>query len=245
MAVLIKSGNTLVPVGNSFSLTQGITDDEIIQRKITAFSGSYVNSTASYIGPLVFYKSSTLTNITCTACNRISQSAFKSCSSLITASFPVCTRVDAGAFQYCSVLESIYFPVCSTLGGGAFEGCRALTTIAFPICQSIGNGVFEYCAFSSIILPECSSLGGYVFYGCKDLKVVYLPKCQELGYDRTFGSCYNLLSLYLLTSTILSLPTINIFISTPISDYTTFTSGVHGSIFVRASLLSTFQTATN
>lgn len=50
MAVLIKSGNSLVPVGNSFSLAQGILDDDVIQRKVAAFSGSYVNSTVSYIG---------------------------------------------------------------------------------------------------------------------------------------------------------------------------------------------------
>jgi hypothetical protein len=113
------------------------------------------------------------------------------------------------------------------------------------MCQSIGNGAFSACAFSSIFLPECRSLGGYTFYTCKALKVVYLPKCQYFGYDRDFANCYNLLSLYLLTSTVPTLPKLTTFVSTPISNYTASTGGVYGSIFVKASLLTAFQTATN
>lgn len=164
----------------------------------------------------------------------------------MTVSFPTCTQIATNAFNNCTALVSAYFPACINIaGGGNFEGCSALTTLSFPMCQSIGNGAFSACAFSSIFLPECRSLSGYVFYECKALKVIYLPKCQHLGYDRAFAKCYNLLSLYLLTSTVPTLATLATFVSTPISDYTASTGGIYGSIFVKASLLTAFQTATN
>ena len=69
------------------------------------------------------------------------------------------------------------------------------------------------------------------------------PKCTYI-YSNAFGYCYNLLSLYILTSTVPTLASINAFISTPISNYTTSTGGVYGSIFVKESLLASFRTAT-
>jgi len=60
-----------------------------------------------------------------------------------------------------------------------------------------------------------------------------------------FARCYHLLSLYLLASTMYKLQNINVFSSTPISTYTTSTNGVNGSIIVPASLLASYQAATN
>jgi len=61
----------------------------------------------------------------------------------------------------------------------------------------------------------------------------------------TFRSCYNLLSIYLLNSYVMKLGATNAFNSTPISNYTTSTGGVNGSIYVPESLYSTYRTATN
>ena len=63
--------------------------------------------------------------------------------------------------------------------------------------------------------------------------------------DRFFSKCYNLLSVYLNVSSVTALSNVNAFISTPISDYTTSTGGVYGSIFVPTSLYSSFISATN
>jgi hypothetical protein len=59
-----------------------------------------------------------------------------------------------------------------------------------------------------------------------------------------FNSCFNLLSLYILTSAVPTLGASSTFVSTPISNYTTSTGGVHGSIYVKASLLASFKAAT-
>ena len=59
-----------------------------------------------------------------------------------------------------------------------------------------------------------------------------------------FAYCYNLLSVYLLGSSI-PLITSTTFSSTPIAGYTTSTDGVYGSIYVPASLYNDYISATN
>jgi hypothetical protein len=49
----------------------------------------------------------------------------------------------------------------------------------------------------------------------------------------------------LLTSSVPTLSAVAVFSSTPISGYTAQTGGVHGSIFVKESLLASFKAATN
>lgn len=99
MAVLIKSGNSLVPVGNSFSLAQGISDDDVIQHTASNFSGSYINNTISYIAPAALTKYLSLTDVFCTNCQVIDRYAFASCTSLTTVSFPICTKISSHAFR--------------------------------------------------------------------------------------------------------------------------------------------------
>ena len=105
----------------------------------------------------------------------------------------------------------------------AFAYCTSLTTVDLPKASYIGNGAFFYCRLlQSVSLPNVSYIGSYVF-----------------------RYCYNLLSLYLGGTSVCSLAMSNAFGSTPIAGYTTSTGGVYGSIFVPASLLTSYQTATN
>ena len=69
------------------------------------------------------------------------------------------------------------------------------------------------------------------------------PKVTVIG-SSAFNHCHNLLSLYLLGSSIPTLSNINAFGNTPISTYTTSTGGVYGSIFVPESLYSNYIAAT-
>jgi hypothetical protein len=69
------------------------------------------------------------------------------------------------------------------------------------------------------------------------------PNCTSIS-SYAFANCSNLLSLYLLGSSIISLST-DVFMGTPLSDYTTSTGGVYGSIYVPASLYSDYIAATN
>ena len=60
-----------------------------------------------------------------------------------------------------------------------------------------------------------------------------------------FSYCSVLLSLYILGASIYSLKNINVFANTPISNMTTYTDGINGSIFVRESLYNSYITSTN
>lgn len=196
------------------------------------------------IGSRAFFHDSKLTTATFPRCTTIGSTAFYNCKSLTTASFPVCTTVGSYAFESCYALTTISFPACVTIEAFAFQDCRSLSTIFFPSCMSIMNNAFAYCyALTTVSFPACTSIGNYVFQSCFSLTTAYFPACTTIG--MAFQFCRNLLSLYLLNSSVAALSNASAFKSTPISDYTTSTGGVYGSIFVRASLLTAWQTATN
>ena len=155
------------------------------------------------------------------------------------------STIGSYAFCGCSNLTSIDLPQVTSIGTYAFSQCYSLTTINLPKCISIGGIAFASCQnLTSINLLECTSIGNSVFDGCYSLTMVSLPKCIYIG-NYAFNYCYNLLSLYLLGSSVPTLSNISAFKSTPISNYTTSTGGVYGSIYVPASLYSNYITATN
>ena len=133
----------------------------------------------------------------------------------------------------------------SYIGVYAFYTCRSLTTISFPQCTSIGMYAFQNCRdLTTALFPVCVTISEKAFQTCSSLTTVSFPQCATIG-NTAFRSCRRLLSFYILTSSVPTLTNINVFSSTPISNYTTSTGGVYGSIFVKASMLSTFQTAAN
>lgn len=145
-------------------------------------------------------------------------------------------------------LTNIILPNCIRPGAAAFYYCINVETIDMKWSQisAVFNGTFSYCYKLSmpIYLPICSAIGQYGFYHCHELKTVTLGACEAIG-AQVFQYAYNLMSLYLLTSTMCTLSNINAFGSTPISTYTTSTGGVNGSIYVPSSLYDTYISATN
>lgn len=200
----------------------GSTDveDGIITHTI---SGSYTNSRVTYVGSYAFYNCLSLTAVSFPACTSIGDSAFESCSSLTTVSFPECTTIGSNAFAYCSHLTTGTFSACTSIGTSAFTRCYSLTTVSFPSCTSIGISAFASCSsLTTVNFPECTTISGSAFRLCR-----------------------RLLSAYFLGSSVPSLAASHAFSSTPIAGYTASTSGVYGSIYVRASMLSAFRSKTN
>jgi len=141
-------------------------------------------------------------------------------------------------------LASVNFPVCTSIGYGAFQHGYSLINISFPNCTSIGGYAFAQCSsLTTANFPSCTTIGDYAFQYCTTLTSISFPACTFIGY--AFGYCYNLLSLYLLGSSVCSLAGVNAFVGTPIFGYTSSTGGVYGSIYVPASLLASYKTATN
>ena len=195
-----------------------------------------------------FYSCTNLTTVSFPTCTKIGDGAFHHCSKLTIVSFSVCTSIGYQAFAYCSHLTTASFPVCMTIGSWAFWSCDSLTTISFPACTSIGYSAFQTCtSLTTVSFPACTSINSNAFRNCPSLTTCIFSNTTTAYsiYSSAFYGCYNLLSLYFLGSTLYKLQNKNVFTSTPISTYTTSTNGMYGSIFVRASLYSSYIAATN
>lgn len=133
----------------------------------------------------------------------------------------------------------------SYLSDYAFYSNSNIISVNFPICTSIGNYAFAYCSnLTSISFPTCTAIRAYAFSSCTNLTSINFPICSIIG-NYAFHKCYKLLSAYFLGSSIPSLTYSSTFSSTPIAKFTSYTSGEYGSIFVRASMLEEFKSATN
>lgn len=198
------------------------------------------------IGAMAFASCTSLTEVNFPNCTIIKQSAFTFCFRLSAVNFPACTEISSYAFNYCQDLQSVSFPVARYISASAFLSCKSLVTASFPECISIYASAFAYCtSLNAISFPACKSIYSYAFHSCKNLSVVSFPMLEVLSGAFQFYQCVTLLSVYLLGSRVPRLGSSNVFNTTPLSNYTAYTSGVSGSIFVRASLLTAFQSATN
>lgn len=196
--------------------------------------------------------------------------AFAYCSNLTSVNFPKLTNTESGIFLSCRNLTTAIFSKMDMLGINMFGSCYNLTTISFPSARTIGTSTFAFCSKLSLIsFPNVSSIDDRAFYSCLGLTFVSFPNVRSIGssafYNCTslstiilnhsstlagafssyaFAKCFNLLSLYLLASKIYYLNnSVYTFSSTPISNYTKSTGGVHGSIFVPSSLYNSYITS--
>ena len=198
-------------------------DTTLEDELITGELNNYENSRVTTIRPYAFYSYQLLTTVSFPNVTSIGSYAFGYCTSLTTVSFPVVTSIKSYAFYSCTSLTTINFPKATHIESYAFRYCYSLTAASFPVATIIGSNAFQYCsALTTASFPSAMSIGSYAF-----------------------RNCYNLLSLYLLGSSVPTLTNISAFASTPISNYTTSTGGVYGSIYVPASLYSSYITATN
>ena len=153
------------------------------------------------------------------------------------------TNIGYGAFAYCTNLTSISFPKCSYIGDCAFDTCTELTLANFPKCSYIGKSAFQQCfTLTSINFPMCTSIGNNAFIYC-NLKSVNFPVCSYIA-NSAFSNCCELSSLTLGASIVCTLSNKNAFNSTPYAGYSAFFEGTPH-IYVPASLLTSYKTATN
>lgn len=159
----------------------------------------------------------TLTEYSSNDVESVPTQAFVRCSSLKTINLPACTEVGSEAFRYCTSLELLSLPLCETIDGSyAFSGCKALMSINLPACTKIGSNAFGVCSsLSEVVLPLCIYLYSGAFYGCVSLTKIYM-----------------------LSSDVCIMQGSTVFKSTPIASGT-------GSIFVPASLVDAYKSATN
>jgi hypothetical protein len=116
----------------------------------------------------------------------------------------------------------------------------SLSEANFPSCTYISSAAFSYCTkLATISFPVCKTIGQYAFRSCRSLTTASFPECSSIG-SSAFANCFKLVSLYLLGSSVVSIPSSTVFASTPIAGYTVSTGGVYGSIYVPSSLYSSY-----
>ena len=216
----------------------------------------------SIIEYATFSSCSRLTTVSASSVTTVTSYAFTGCSNLVSINMPKvtyigrnrfamtgissiylqsCSYIAVQAFAGCQNLSQVNFPEVTVVSGYAFSNCSNLVDVSLPNASSVGSYAFASCsALTSIKLPVVSYLGASAFLSCYELRTVILGSVYSM-FSYTFSRCYNLLSLYLLGSSMASgAYATNMFFSTPISGYTTSTGGVYGSIFVPASLYSSY-----
>lgn len=234
-----------------------------------AFDGCTKLSSISFpectnIGSYAFYNCTKLTSVYFSKCEIIFNNAFNACYSLTSVSFPLCTQIYPSAFYSCRNLNTMSFPECSQIWHSAFRDCSALTSINLPKCEWIGNSAFVNCAnISSINFPLCTEICSNAFQSCSNLQTISLPKCKTI-LDRAFISCIKLQTVslpklssigayvfqgcqslstaYFMNNSVVTAGA-DIFYKTPMQ-YSSYL-GYFGSIYVPASLLASYKTATN
>ena len=260
----IKSGVSIFGVNGNYAGSGGdaSVEDALVTRNLT----SYTNDRITSIGSFAFYGYNKLTTVNFPKVTTIGSSAFMWCSSLATVSFPLATTINMCAFSSCRSLVTVSFPKVTTIGTNAFTSCSGLTTISFPVATTIADYAFSNCSKLAVAsFPAAISVESSAFRGCFKLSIVDLPaaksiynnafvSCSSLAtvrlsnainiYSYAFAGCYNLKSLYLAGSSVCKLSASNAFSSTPIGGYST-SAKTYGSIYVPASLLASYKTATN
>ena len=146
----------------------------------------------------------------------VASRAFYNNKTIQTVNLPYATSVGNDAFQNCSSLSQVSLPVCEYIGSSAFRVCTSLTQISLPMCNHIGGEAFTNCySLNQVNLSKCKNIVNYAFYNCSSLSII------TIGYS---GVC--------------RLGGSNVFSNTQITSST-------GSIYVPASLVESYKTATN
>jgi hypothetical protein len=162
---------------------------------------------------------------------------------LVGLDLPNCVSVYHNAFQNCK-LSVVNLPAASLISDRAFLN-NPIRSINASNVKVIGdyafyNGIRE---IETLDFSLCTYIGDHAFDNCSTIKTFSLADAHVIG-AYAFASCYNLTSLYLLGSYRCSLSNSNAFFYTPIA-MSSYLSGTFGSIFVPASLYSSYITSSN
>jgi hypothetical protein len=238
----IKSGVTIFGVSGAY--VGGGSGSEESEAIIDGTILTYTNNAVSEVRSGLFMGCSNLTTVNLPNCTKVGAYAFNSCKKLTSISFPCCITIGDNAFTNCDALTNVDMPQCTSIPMSGFTSCDSLKSINLPMCLSMANYAFNYCkVLTDVNIPACHTLNNSVFSNCYSLSTISLPSISNIA-PGVFNKCYNLKSLYLMGSSLCKLSNSNAFLSTPIGGYSA-SAGAYGSIYVPASMLASYQTATN
>ena len=147
------------------------------------------------------------------------------------------TSLGEDAFNSCKKLTSVNLPALTSVGYSAFSNCSALVDVNLPLVKNTLYMAFDGCkSLANITLPSCPKLDYIAFRGCTSLATVDLHVTNEL-WGNPFQHCTSLDKLVLRNNAVCSL-------NSPAFEDTPIEAG-SGYIFVPASLVDSYKTATN
>ena len=137
-------------------------------------------------------------------------------------------------------ITSISAPNATELQQYAFGYCTSATSVNLPEVVTVANGSLRNLhSLESIVLPKATTIAGYGMYYMLAATKIDLPVCTSLD-AQSLGYCRKLEHLILRSPTICTLKNTTCFVSTPFAS-----GGTGGFVYVPASLVSSYQTATN
>lgn len=229
---------------------------------ISAFAGCYTLSeltlpNCEYFVSQAIYGCSGLCSVTIGKCSSLSYTFFSAASSTLTYvnlgslestsayfsmwwSSTTLMTTESAMFYKFSNLTTAILPNVSNIEYLTFYTCTNLTTVSIPNARVIGGSKKETTGYSGTGTTYYR-IGA--FQSCRALRTISLPAATHIS-TFAFSGCYNLSSLYLLGSSVVSLEAISAFNSTPLYNYST-SAGGWGKIYVPASLFNAYVTAAN
>ena len=185
-----------------------------------------------------FQSCSKLTNVNLPKLSSLDDQTFWNCSSLQSINLPNCTYVGSKAFDQCYSLSYVIFSNVSYVGEFAFNSCFSLHSVDLRSVQVIGEGAFNNCSILNFSTPlyKCNVIGESAFINCIALTSLELPSISSIS-RYAFGYCSSLSIITIGYSGVCSLGS-DVFYKTKITSST-------GSIYVPASLVNAYKSATN
>ena len=261
------SGSTFCVPTTSVSISIAYSRGSHAAPALGALMGGVEGKNVTYIDYSGFYGCKNLRSAKFPALVSINTAGFMNCINLSSFEAPLLKSIGISCFVYCQHLTSLNTSNVEEIGGNAFSNCWNLSTFDFtkvsnigaaafyrcsrmacpvsaPLIENIGVSTFSSAAITAVNAPICSMVWGNAFYDCSNLSYAYFPKLVAISGGTAFAYCSSLMSLYLLNNALCTLSNSNAFNGTPIYNYSN-ADGLYGSIFVRTSLLSNYQTATN
>lgn len=160
--------------------------------------------------------------------------------SLNNLTFTFSTDTTVPLFSSTTLSKVVIIPTGAANGGAVFTGGKFYDCV-FKSIPLLTSSIFvtKTAISGSVGFPDTVQIYSSALLNASYISSAYFPLCRTIAQSAFYGCSY-LRSLYLLSTTYISLPNASVFTNTPMSNQ--FIIGRFGSIYVRQSMLASYKT---